>query len=47
MVIVPASFKVRRIIRRKWALADPSKTDKKGVLIAPMPSRTVARGLFG
>ncbi|WP_035804145.1 hypothetical protein, partial [Lunatimonas lonarensis] len=28
LVMVPASFKVRRIIRRKWALADPSKTDQ-------------------
>lgn len=46
LVMVPASFKVRTIIRRKWALTDPSQTDKKGVLIAPMPSRTVSRGLF-
>lgn len=46
LVMVPASFKVRRIIRRKWALIDSARTDKKGVLIAPMPSRTVGRGLF-
>ncbi|WP_209332964.1 IS66 family transposase [Lunatimonas salinarum] len=46
LVMVPASFKVRVIVRRKWALTDPSQTDKKGVLIAPMPSRTVGRGLF-
>lgn len=46
LVMVPASFKVRVIIRRKWALIDPSQTDKKGVLIAPIPSRTVSRGLF-
>jgi transposase len=46
LVMVPASFKVRVIVRRKWALVDPSQTDKKGVLIAPMPSRTVNRGLF-
>ncbi len=46
LVMVPASFKVRRIIRRKWALIDPSQTDRKGVLIAPIPSRTVNRGLF-
>jgi transposase len=42
LVMVPASFKVRR----KWALINSARTDKKGVLIAPMPSRTVARGLF-
>ena len=46
LVMVPASFKVRVIIRRKWALIDPSQTDKQGVLIAPIPSRTVSRGLF-
>jgi len=46
LVMVPASFKVRVIIRRKWALVDPSQTGKKGVLIAPIPSRTVSRGLF-
>ncbi len=46
LVMVPASFKVRRTVRRKWALTDPSQTDKKGVLIAPIPSRTVNRGLF-
>lgn len=46
MVMGPASFKVKRIIRRKWALKDPLKSDKKGVLIAPIPSRTIQRGLF-
>ena len=46
LVMVPASFKVRRTVRRKWALIDPSQTGKKGVLIAPIPSRTVNRGLF-
>lgn len=46
LVMVPASFKVKRIIRRKWALKDPVKSDKKGVLIAPIPSRTIRRGLF-
>lgn len=46
LVMVPASFKVKRIIRRKWALKDPLQLDKKGVLIAPIPSRTVQRGLF-
>lgn len=46
LVMGPASFKVKRIIRRKWALKDPLKSDKKGVLIAPIPSRTIQRGLF-
>jgi transposase len=51
LVMVPASFKavrraVRRIIRRKWALKDPVQSDRKGVLIAPIPSRTIKRGLF-
>lgn len=46
LVMVPASFKVRRIIRRKWALKDPAQSDRKGVLIAPIPSRTIKRGLF-
>lgn len=46
LVMVPASFKVRRIIRRKWALKDPAKSDSKGILIAPIPSRTIKRGLF-
>lgn len=46
LVIVPATFKIKRIIRRKWALKDPLKSDKKGVLIAPIPSRTIQRGLF-
>lgn len=46
LVMEPASFKVKRIIRRKWALKDPLKSDKKGVLIAPIPSRTIQRGLF-
>lgn len=45
LVLVPASFKVKRIIRRKWALKDSSQLEK-GVLIAPIPSRTVKRGLF-
>lgn len=46
LVMVPASFKVRRIIRRKWALKDPAKSESKGILIAPIPSRTIKRGLF-
>jgi transposase len=45
LVLVPASFKVKRIIRRKWALKDSSQLEK-GILIAPIPSRTVKRGLF-
>ncbi|MDQ3395272.1 MAG: IS66 family transposase [Bacteroidota bacterium] len=45
LVIVPASFKVKRIIRRKWALKDSGQLEK-GVLVAPIPSRTVKRGLF-
>jgi transposase len=46
LVMVPATFKVKRIVRRKWGLENNHMTDKKGVLIAPMPSRTVKRGLF-
>lgn len=46
LVLVPASFKVKRIIRRKWALKSNSISESKGVLIAPIPSRTVKRGLF-
>jgi transposase len=46
LVLVPASFKVKRIIRRKWALKDSTDIESKGVLLAPIPSRTVKRGLF-
>jgi transposase len=46
LVHVPGCFKVKRIIRRKWALTNSADTDQKGVLIAPIPSRTVKRGLF-
>lgn len=46
LVLVPASFKVQRIIRRRWALKDNTDTESKGVLIASIPSRTVKRGLF-
>ena len=46
LVMVPACFKVRRIVRRKWALRDSVNSDAKGVLIAPIPSRTIKRGLF-
>lgn len=46
LVLTPASFKVKRIIRRRWALKDKADTESKGVLIAPIPSRTVKRGLF-
>lgn len=46
LVMVPASFKIKRIIRRKWALKDPIKSEKKGVVIAPIPVRTIQRGLF-
>lgn len=45
LVLVPACFKVKRIIRRKWALKDSSQLEK-GILIAPIPSRTIKRGLF-
>jgi len=45
-VLVPTTFKVKRIIRRKWALKAAHQSDIKGVLIAPIPSRTVKRGLF-
>lgn len=46
LVLIPASFKVKRIIRRKWALKSNYSSEGKGVLIAPIPSRTVKRGLF-
>jgi transposase len=48
LVMVPTTFKVKRIIRRKWALKTHNNqdTEQKGVLIAPIPSRTVKRGLF-
>ena len=46
LVLVPTSFKVKRIIRRRWALKDSTDVESKGVLIAPIPSRTVKRGLF-
>lgn len=46
LVLIPASFKVKRIIRRKWALKNNAIAESKGVLIAPIPSRTVKRGLF-
>lgn len=46
LVVVPTTFKVKRIIRRKWALKSNHSLESKGVLIAPIPSRTVKRGLF-
>jgi transposase len=46
LVMIPASFRVQKIIRRKWALKDPVNSDLKGVLIAPIPTRTIKRGLF-
>ncbi|PWJ58043.1 transposase IS66-like protein [Dyadobacter jejuensis] len=46
LVMIPASFRVKRIIRRKWALKNPAKSDNKGVLIAPIPSRTIKRGFL-
>lgn len=46
LIMIPASFVVKKIIRRKWALKDSSKSENKGVLIAPIPSRTIKRGLF-
>jgi transposase len=46
LVLLPARFKVKRIIRRKWALKTNHNLESKGVLIAPIPSRTVKRGLF-
>ncbi len=46
--VSPASFWVKRIIRTKWALKATSSEEEAsvGILIAPIPSRTVARGLF-
>jgi transposase len=46
LVHVPGYFKIKRIIRRKWALTDSADIERKGILIAPIPSRTVRRGLF-
>ncbi len=46
LLMVPVSFTVRRIIRRKWALNDPVQSESKGILMAPIPSRTIKRGLF-
>jgi transposase len=46
LVHVPGCFKIKKIIRRKWALNSSADIDQKGVLIAPIPSRTVRRGLF-
>jgi transposase len=46
LILLPVSFKVKRIIRRKWALKTNHNLESKGVLIAPIPSRTVKRGLF-
>lgn len=46
LVHVPGCFKIKRIIRRKWALNNSADPDQKGILIAPIPSRTVRRGLF-
>lgn len=46
LVHEPERFKIKRIIRRKWALNNPGDIEHTGVLIAPIPSRTVKRGLF-
>jgi transposase len=46
LVHVPGCFKIKRIIRRRWALNKSADIDQKGILIAPIPSRTVKRGLF-
>ena len=46
LAYVPGYFKIKRIIRRKWALTDSTDIERKGILIAPIPSRTVRRGLF-
>lgn len=46
LVHQPEKFKIKRIVRQKWALNNPQDIEHKGVLIAPLPSRTVKRGLF-
>jgi transposase len=46
LVMIPGYFKVQRVIRRKWALKDSVNSDAKGGPIAPIPSRTIKRGLF-
>ena len=43
--ITPPAFWVKRIVRTKWALKDPQSL-ARGILMAPIPSRTVAKGLF-
>ena len=49
--VSPASFWVKRIIRTKWALNISATlgndTASRGILMAPIPARTVAKGLFG
>lgn len=44
--ITPPAFWVKRIIRTQWALKAP-QSEAKGILLAAIPSRTVAKGLFG
>lgn len=46
LVIEPIRMWVKCIIRRKWALKDSRDLTKAGILEAPVPSRTVKRGLF-
>lgn len=46
LVHQPEKFKIKRIIRQKWALNNSQDIEHKGILIAPLPSRTVKRGLF-
>ena len=46
LVHEPGRFRIKRIVRRRWALNDSSDVCHKGILIAPIPSRTVKRGLF-
>lgn len=49
--VSPASFWVKRIIRTKWALKVAAASGKDtagiGILMAPIPARRVAKGLFG
>lgn len=49
--ITPVSFFVKRIIRTKWARKELSFPEpglaSENVLIAPLPSRTVAKGILG
>jgi hypothetical protein len=51
--ITPPAFYVKRIIRSKWALktstysGNNAESSVPGVILAPVPSRSIVRGIFG